>query len=315
MINFLQMKYFLEVAGAGSFSAAARKLYVSQQTLSAHIAQIEAEVGTPLFERTRPLTITAAGERFMRGAQEMLFINDQMEREFCDMTDPNKNSLKIGISHAYARALLPRLLERFYTSYPNANLQIYEMMYEQMDEALLAGKLDLAITRPPYSRARNIKIVQLKKYDDVFLYAPLLSLQNACGEKTSSVVGKLRRRASLEIVRNCPFILPRAGTVRSDTLQMLLDAKISPYVRTETDTLETAIFLCRKGLGITVSPGVLLQAYNGGEKDILNESGYLLSHQKPEHALAICYPEDIYVAKAMRAFINVAKEEIDDKPY
>ena len=68
MINFLNMKYFLVVAEARSFSAAAKQLYISQQTLSAHIAQIEEEIGTQLFERTRPLTLTPAGERFHRGA-------------------------------------------------------------------------------------------------------------------------------------------------------------------------------------------------------------------------------------------------------
>ena len=50
MINFLNMKYFLVVAEARSFSAAAKQLYISQQTLSAHIAQIEEEIGTQLFE-------------------------------------------------------------------------------------------------------------------------------------------------------------------------------------------------------------------------------------------------------------------------
>ena len=48
MINFLNMKYFLVVAEARSFSAAAKQLYISQQTLSAHIAQIEEEIGTCL---------------------------------------------------------------------------------------------------------------------------------------------------------------------------------------------------------------------------------------------------------------------------
>ena len=104
MINFLNMKYFLVVAEARSFSAAAKQLYISQQTLSAHIAQIEEEIGTQLFERTRPLTLTPAGERFHRGATEMLFLNAQMERELQDIVDPMRNSFRLGISHAYARA-------------------------------------------------------------------------------------------------------------------------------------------------------------------------------------------------------------------
>lgn len=182
MINFLNMKYFLVVAEARSFSAAAKQLYISQQTLSAHIAQIEEEIGTQLFERTRPLTLTPAGERFHRGATEMLFLNAQMERELQDIVDPMRNSFRLGISHAYARALLPQLLREFYKKYPKVDLQIFEMGYTEMDEALAAGKVDLIITRPTHCGA-NVKGVPLHEADDIYLFAPDAALQNIYAEQ------------------------------------------------------------------------------------------------------------------------------------
>lgn len=306
MINFLQMKYFAIVAEERSFSAAASRLYISQQTVSAHIAQLEEEIGMPLFERTRPLTITPAGACLLRSVKDHLFINKQMEKELQDMADPNRNVLKIGVSHAYARALLPALLQEFYHLYPQINLQIYEMLYERMDEALAACEVDLAIARPSYSNA-NLKFIPLKQTDDVFLYAPYRSLVSNYGDRANSIIQQMREHPSLDIVARCPFILPRSGTVRRGIQKMFRDAQIEPRIRIETDTLETAIFLCRNGLGITVSPKLLLQTYaNSVGMADYQDSSYLLSAKMPEYALGICYLDKVYITDAMQKFINLA---------
>ena len=308
MVNFLQMKYFAVVAEERSFSLAANRLYVSQQTISAHIAQLEQEIGMPLFERTRPLTITPAGECFLRSVQDHLFINKQMEKELQDMKNPQGNVLKIGVSHAYARALLPDILQKFYAMYPQTNLQIYEMLYERMDDALESYEVDLAITRPSY-RKTHLKLIPLQESDDVFLYAPYQSLVNCCGDDADAMIEGLRRSSDLGVVARCPFILPRSGTVRRGIQKMFWDAQIEPRIRIETETLETAIFLCRNGLGITAAPKMLLHAYahSVGMKDE-SESYYLLSQNMSEHALAICYPEKAYVTDVMQKFIDLCKK-------
>lgn len=302
MINFLNMKYFLVVAEARSFSAAAKQLYISQQTLSAHIAQIEEEIGTQLFERTRPLTLTPAGERFHRGATEMLFLNTQMERELQDIVDPMRNSFRLGISHAYARALLPRLLGEFYKKYPQVDLQIFEMSYTEMDEALAAGKVDLIITRPTHCGA-NVKGVPLHEADDIYLFAPDSALQNVYGAQAPRVAALLAAGKGLTAVRDCPFILPRAGNVHLNALHLFLEAQIDPPVRIQTDTLETALALCRAGLGVTLSPGKLLgdQALNA------QRTCYLLSRHRNEHALAVCYRETSHLSRSMQTFVEIAQ--------
>lgn len=309
MINFLQMKYFATVAEECSFSAAASRLYISQQTVSAHIAQLEEEIGMPLFKRTRPLTITPAGECLLRRVKDHLFIKRQMEKELMDIANPDRNTLRIGISYAYSRTLLPALLQEFYRLYPHINLQIYEMLYEQMEEALATCKVDLTIARPPYANT-GLKFISLRPADDVLLYAPYQSLARYYGSQADHIVKQMNQHPSLDIVACCPFILPRTGTVRRGIQKMFNDAQIEPNIRIETDTLETAIFLCRNGLGITVAPKLLLLAYtdNAGITDY-QDSSYLLSANIPEHALGICYLDNIYISEAMQKFIDLAGQE------
>jgi len=306
MINFLNMKYFITVAEVKSFSIAAKRLYISQQTLSEHIAQIEKEIGTKLFERTRPLTITPAGEQFYRRASEILYINMQMERELQDLVNPSQNMFRLGISHAYARFLLPAILEEFYRRYPDISLQIYEMSYEEMDDAMAAGKVDLIFTRP-FRLSPNIKAVPLYEDDDVYLYAPRLTLESVYKEKLPEVLKRLKNGAKLTMVQECPFILPRSGNVHQNAARMFQEEKIAPTIRIEVDTLETAIILCQRGLGITISPSTLLATCTGIDFSMINEDAYLISRSRKEYALAICYRENMHVTQAMKAFIQVVQ--------
>lgn len=308
MIDYLQMKYFSAVAKERSFSSAAKRLFVSQQTISAHIAQIESTIGTKLFERTRPLTLTSAGECLLKGIQEILFIEAQTEKEINDVSNPNRNGIRIGVSHAYARAILPQMLQRFYESYPLINVQIHEMLYEQMETALLDQKVDFILTRP-YYKSGGVKMIQIKKADDVLLYAPQVSLKNHFGDRVGKIIRCLREKPSLEAVKECPFIFPRSGNVRSGAMELFRELRVEPNIRTETDALETAIFLCRSGLGITLSPKLLLKTYAGGAtpQNYWKES-YPLTHEKKEHGLALCYLEKSYLSDVMKKFIAIAED-------
>ena len=73
MISTRQLRYFVEIADSGSFSAAAERLFVAQSALSRQIKELEKQLQTPLFERTaRQPRLTAAGEAFYPRARNLL---------------------------------------------------------------------------------------------------------------------------------------------------------------------------------------------------------------------------------------------------
>ena len=95
-MNFLALKYFLTIEQEGSFSAAARRLFVSQQSLSESMKKLEQEVGAELFVRKRPLLLTEAGRRFSRGAQEILGLQEEMLRDIAVLAERQR-------AHRHAR--------------------------------------------------------------------------------------------------------------------------------------------------------------------------------------------------------------------
>ena len=86
MINFLNLEYFLAAAEELNFTKAARRLFISQQSLSNHILNMEKEFDVVLFNRTSPLTLTYAGQALKKRARQLLALKDETYRELADIT-------------------------------------------------------------------------------------------------------------------------------------------------------------------------------------------------------------------------------------
>lgn len=81
-MTLIQMQYFVATADELNFTKAAAKLYISQQSLSASIAALEAELGCQLFIRKTPLQLTYAGEEFLKYANDILHKIETMKHDF-----------------------------------------------------------------------------------------------------------------------------------------------------------------------------------------------------------------------------------------
>lgn len=307
MISFLQLRYFMVVADSRSFSSAAKQLYISQQTLSAHIAQMEADLGVILFERTRPLTLTAAGEQLYQRTDELLFLHRQLEQEMWNFSEGECQNLRIGIASSYARTLLPQIFPDLMKKCPYVKLELYERNFSDLSELLQKHKVDMIMTRPPYPN-NTVAVPVLE--ETISIYAPMVSLENMFHENAQEVALALSRSAEIELLKECPFILPRSGSVRDSCNELFRRHQITPRIVTETDFLETAIAFCRAGMGITLSPTGMLQ-------DLTRQSSaeeplgiYPINERDTRRSLAICYLDRAVVSRSMQQFISIAKAKL-----
>ena len=92
------MNYFIVLARERNFTKAAQQLHITQQSHSSHISALEQELGCPLLIRRMPLQLTYAGTVFLRYAENFQQELDNLQREFCDITENQKGVLKIGIA-------------------------------------------------------------------------------------------------------------------------------------------------------------------------------------------------------------------------
>lgn len=312
MLNFLNLEYFLVAAEELNFTKAAKRLYISQQSLSNHISNMEKEFDVILFNRTTPLTLTYAGQALKNKARQMLELKEETYRELADIKDFSVGQLVIGLSHTRGRMILPEILPVYKERFPNIELRLVEGNSSELANDLLHGDVDLVIDMLPF-RVENIETVPLCS-EEILLAVPDAILEHAFPGRLEEIKAQLSKHTDLVLLSECPYLLINKGNrVRNIADEMFEEAQVTPKVILETENIETVFALAAKGMGITFYPKMFIS----GHKDILNRlnqktplSFFSLDHPKAHGILAIGYHKGHYMSQATKEFIRIAKETI-----
>ena len=306
MLNFLQMQYFMAVAESGSFSAASRKMHISQQALSSQISQIESEIGVRLFERTHPLTITEAGQKFYEASSQILYIRHTLDLNLEDLSTAANRRIRLGVSSAYTRTFLPSILPKYYKKYPDVKIELFESTWASVYDLLMNRKADMILAQPPADQ--SIISVPVSSAE-LTLYAPREALEAYFGERAGQISGQLRKEVLLSALETCPMILPRTGNVRSHCNQLFLSQHYVPNILIETEFLETAVTLCQTGLGITFAPRDFMDRLEPGNRTRRSDI-YRLKASPYHRTLSLCYLKQTPLSQAMEGLIQVFRDEL-----
>lgn len=159
------LRGFLAVAGGGKLTSAAEGLSVAQSTLSRRIHRLEAELGQPLFERTRrAMVLTDVGERFVERARLVVSVLDDAIAECAD--EPDTGTVRVGAIPTIAPYLLPRVLSAFSSDFRDATVLVQELTTEALVEACREGSVDVAVLAEPFDET-HLEIEHL--YDEELL--------------------------------------------------------------------------------------------------------------------------------------------------
>lgn len=174
MIGKLDLyRIFHEVSQNESFSKAAKKLYMTQPAISQAIAQLEKELGTTLFLRSRKgVTLTAEGQLlhdYVNSALGILHVGESKVLEFQNLTS---GELRIGVGDTIARFYLLSYLESFYKRYPNIKLKVLNGTTSEIVKLIQSGEADVGICNLPIEN-ETLHVQPCKEVQDIFV----------CGEK------------------------------------------------------------------------------------------------------------------------------------
>lgn len=312
MTNFLNLEYFLVAAEELNFTRAAKRLYISQQSLSNHVSNLEREFGIALFNRTTPLTLTYAGQVLQKRTRQLLDLREETYQELYDIKDFSKGQLTIGVSHTRGRKILPEILPIYKEHFPNIQLHLKEGNSTELDAGLLHGDVDLIIGMLPF-RVENVETVPICE-EEILLVVPDSILEKYFPDRPEEIKTMLKTSADLSLLKDCPFLLINPGNrVRTLADEMFEDAQITPNIILETENIETVLALAAKGMGITFYPKMFISNRESlkplrGQFSSLNF--YSLHYPKAHGVLAIGYHKGHYMSRATKEFIKIAKENV-----
>lgn len=145
-----QLRYFAAIHDSGSLSAAAEREHVAVSALSYHLANLESELGTPLFERApRGMVPTAAGVRLRGHAARVLDALADARRDMSEAASEVSGDISVGMAYSAVKAIGIPLARRVLTDHPRLNLAISESLSGATLLHLTTADVDLALIYNP----------------------------------------------------------------------------------------------------------------------------------------------------------------------
>lgn len=299
-----QAKYLLTIAEEGSISKAAKKLYVSQPSLSQMLINVEKKYGVELFCRsTSSLTLTFAGEKYMDSMREIMQIERRMQQQFHEIAGSYAGRLSFGITASKGLYVLPAILPEFRRKFPNIELEIAEGTNPILEEQLISRKLDIAVLNYT-SFHQHLEYVDLPEEEMLLIVPP--NHRFAAQYRIQEQTGK-RPTLSLQQIVDEPFIyLTQEHGVRTMVDSIFMSMGIHPPKALESSNNATAHALVAVGMGLTILPDNFLR-YVANSRNCLYFS---ISDALYRRKVAVCYPKAPVVSKSMGYLINLIKSKM-----
>lgn len=248
-MDMRQLHYFLQVVDAGSFSAAAAALHMTQPSLSRQVALLEADLNQRLLVRTgRGVTPTEAGQALLTHARQILEISNRAREELRELDESPSGRVVVGLPPRVALRLSAELVARFRARLPRAVLSVSEGLSLHLREWLAAGRLDLALLFDPSPSPQLLYRTLLQ--EPLLLVAPPGT--------------PLPARVSLQALQRYPVVLPSApNSIRNLVETMLRPRGIELQVLAEVGAVQTVLALVERGVGCTLLPESALHLGSG----------------------------------------------------
>lgn len=285
-----QLRYFQMVARLGHMTQAAEMLHVAQPSLSRSIAQLERELGVPLFGRTgRRIYLNQYGEILLRRVEFILNDLERARREITDLQGEAQGLVSLSVSYSSGGYLLSRLLSGFRAHYPGIRFQVNAYhdtphgrfaVFRQLEE----GQANLCLC-PPVREGAAATEWRPVVTDELVLAVPP-------GHRLAR-----NERLPLSEAANEPFVGLRAETsLRVLTDAMCQRARFVADMVIEVEDLSSIADLVAAGAGVAIVPAHVQQS-SGQVPALLRLEG-----ESAQWTVGVAWDEHYYLPLAARLF-------------
>ena len=241
-----QLQYLVALRRHGHFGKAADACFVTQSTLSAGLRELEALLGVTLVERTRRLVrFTALGEKVADKAIRVLREAEELAEMARAEGQPLHGELRMGVIPTIAPFLLPAMLPRLRTEWPDLKLYLREETSTAACEALHRGQLDCVLLALPFNCG---------EVDSAPLFSDPLYVAFPPGEAPNEL-----RVDAATIDENRLLLLEDGHCLKDHALSACNRPEIRAHASMMGTSLHTLVQMVDNGLGLTFVPGMAIE--------------------------------------------------------
>lgn len=245
-MNLKQLEAFVQVSESGSFSKAAKELFLTQPTISAHISSLEKELNVRLFIRnTKEVSLSDDGKDLYRYAKQITDLEKAIEERFYMDSDDGKHFITIAASTIPAQYLLPKVLMCYRERYPKEQIKIMETDSSEVVTQVVDHMVDVGFTGTVLEK-KHCKYIPFYK-DELAVITP---------DTPEYRILKEQNRDDIDWIKRKPLILREEGSgTRKEAEKQLKNAGISMEALDIVASIanqETIKKSVKQGMGITV---------------------------------------------------------------
>jgi len=235
-----QLQHFIAAADAGTVTAAAEQVHISQAAMSQSLNELERAVGQQLMVRTRThgIQLTSSGRRFLADARELVSRAADVQQEMTDRAEDLIGPLDIGIYTAVAPFWVPFLAEHFIVPNPQVSVRIVEGDGKDLQRQMLEGQFDAVFTHTGHL-LDGVRHQVIRKGRGYALVAPSHRLAD-------------RESVRIADFGDDPYVLLDVPAVRDNQLPKLRAGGIEPNIQWRSSSFEAVRGLVARGLGWSV---------------------------------------------------------------
>ena len=245
-MNLKQLEAFVHVAEGGSFSKAAKELFLTQPTVSAHISSLEKELNVRLFIRnTKEVNLSDDGRELYKYAKQKIELQKKIEERFSAKKEAGKHCISIAASSIPAQYLLPKVLLRFNEKFPDEQLRIIESDSSEVVTKVVDHMVDVGFTGTVLEK-KHCKYLPFYK-DELVIVTPATEKYLALQDEMPDDISWINQEA---------FIMREEGSgTRKEAEKQLQNAGVaveSLNVIASIGNQEAIKKAVRQGMGISV---------------------------------------------------------------
>ncbi len=298
-MNLKHAHYILTVLRTGSITEAAKQLYISQPSLSQTIRQTEEQLGTPIFNRdTSPLTLTYAGQMYVKAARAVMSIDNNLHNEIEEIKKESHGRMRLGFSVQRGMQLLPLVIPEFTKKYPYVRIELHEHGSDVLEQLLIEGVCDLAlITTSPKRKELHYELIE---NEEIVLMA----------DKNTDIARRIPDGTAIDIMEaeDELFVTLRHGhSVRAVQEQLFQLNCFTPKVLLESNSLELAKRVAANAGAVMLCPYVYI-AQSPEVRARVN--CYKIKDMEYERHLYLCYRKELYFARFMEDFLAIIRSKL-----
>ena len=291
-MNFRKLKIFYETATELNMTKVAKKLYISQPSISQAIHEIEEELDVRLFDRIgKKIFLTDEGNVYLSYARRILNLYEEGLKTGSDMSKNEKGKIRIGASTTIGIYILPDIIKGFLQNHEGIEVSLSVNNTEEIEKMILENEVDFAFIE---GKSLYDEVVKEEMWEDELIFI-------------SSPHHKWNKKEYLQNddITHEKLIMREAGSGTREVVESFLENNNIDYtVFMELGNTEAIKKSVEANLGVScLSKRSVIEKIESG-----NLSGFRIEGKKITRMLSLIYHKDKFLSNNIKSFIDYSKK-------